>query len=960
MVGYSPEPINGKELSSTEYRLPLSEAGLASGIATRVIIQPLDVLKIRFQLQEEPIHGRNSGKYKGVVQSIRLIHKEEGVRSFWKGHVPAQGLSAIYGLVQFSSFEFLSREIGCRLPGSNQSLRSLADFFCGGLSGCVAMTAAMPLDVIRTRLVAQSGNTVYRGTTHAFIYIWKKEGVVGYFRGWAPSVAQIAPFTGLQFALYNFFLGIWPRIVVHRESTGSLVCGALAGTVAKTVLYPLDMVRHRLQMNGFERRGFGRTSDYRDGMLRTMRMVVKKESFYGLFKGLWPSQIKAAANSGCAFLFYELFCDILRARKNDDLLFGLGSSIMFRVIKAGFASSFCHMFLSMIITGCLQGASWVPATKLVQVWYDAHSYGKMFSILSCGSAMAGLFSLSFSLAQCIALSRDDSLPVHINKNEAVLQFMTFARSTVIWSISILYLFSVEVRTVCETWIPIYVVENGLSLKSFQIAYEIGGVFGNLCSGMLLDKLSLYMNINSACRTFGVGSSILLLFVAFFSSISMHCITIMGTFLGIFVNASINIWSIAASRIVFVVIVGSVLAGSPLAYFVDVTGYDLFFPLFLGHVAILVLTVSLSAEFRLKKNYPSDIKKENIGITIISSSGDIIQSDAMVPQGVFLVIFVVTSILMITSLHHIEEGHVGVYYRGGALLTKVSAPGYHLMVPFVTSYKSVQVTLQTDEAKNVPCGTSGGVMIYFDRIEVVNILSANSVYDIVKNYTVDYDKPLIFNKVHHEVNQFCSSHSLQEVYIDLFDQIDENLKLALQKDLTVMAPGLFVQAVRVTKPKIPEAIRHNYEQMEAEKTRLLVAIQHQKVVEKEAETERKKAVIGLCLELSCSKLKKKAQVASIMQKQTISEKETQKRISQIEDESHLASEKAKADAEFYRVQKEAEANRVLLTPEFLELRRIEAIAKNNKIFYGQNIPSVFFHSENRAEPRVRNAEEFAAQ
>lgn len=43
----------------------------------------------------------------------------------------------------------------------------------------------------------------------------------------------------------------------------------------------------------------------------------------------------------------------------------------------------------------------------------------------------------------------------------------------------------------------------------------------------------------------------------------------------------------------------------------------------------------------------------------------------------------------------------------------------------------------------------------------------TVYDIVKNYTVDYDRPLIFNKVHHEVNQFCSSHTLQEVYIDLF-------------------------------------------------------------------------------------------------------------------------------------------------------------------------------------------------
>lgn len=39
--------------------------------------------------------------------------------------------------------------------------------------------------------------------------------------------------------------------------------------------------------------------------------------------------------------------------------------------------------------------------------------------------------------------------------------------------------------------------------------------------------------------------------------------------------------------------------------------------------------------------------------------------------------------------------------------------------------------------------------------------------------------------------------------------------------------------------------------EAEKTKLLVAVQHQKVVEKEAETERKKAVIGkFCCFIHC--------------------------------------------------------------------------------------------------------------
>uniref|UniRef100_A0A4W2CJF6 Band 7 domain-containing protein n=1 Tax=Bos indicus x Bos taurus TaxID=30522 RepID=A0A4W2CJF6_BOBOX len=202
------------------------------------------------------------------------------------------------------------------------------------------------------------------------------------------------------------------------------------------------------------------------------------------------------------------------------------------------------------------------------------------------------------------------------------------------------------------------------------------------------------------------------------------------------------------------------------------------------------------------------------------------------------------VLLYASIHKIEEGHLAVYYRGGALLTSPSGPGYHIMLPFITTFRSVQTTLQTDEVKNVPCGTSGGVMIYIDRIEVVNMLAPCAVFDIVKNYTADYDKTLIFNKIHHELNQFCSAHTLQEVYIELFDQIDENLKQALQKDLNIMAPGLTIQAVRVTKPKIPEAIRRNFELMEAEKTKLLIAAQKQKVVEKEAETERKKAVIGL--------------------------------------------------------------------------------------------------------------------
>lgn len=74
----------------------------------------------------------------------------------------------------------------------------------------------------------------------------------------------------------------------------------------------------------------------------------------------------------------------------------------------------------------------------------------------------------------------------------------------------------------------------------------------------------------------------------------------------------------------------------------------------------------------------------------------------------------------------------------------------MMIPLLTTYRSVQVTLQTDEVKNVPCGTSGGVMIYFDRIEVVNVLDANSgknligyLHNQLTNYLIIYQHTFLF-------------------------------------------------------------------------------------------------------------------------------------------------------------------------------------------------------------------------
>ncbi|KAM3754710.1 hypothetical protein ACB098_03G186500 [Castanea mollissima] len=282
---------------------------------------------------------------------------------------------------------------------------------------------------------------------------------------------------------------------------------------------------------------------------------------------------------------------------------------------------------------------------------------------------------------------------------------------------------------------------------------------------------------------------------------------------------------------------------------------------------------------------------------------------------------------LSILHQVPEGHVGVYWRGGALQKTITDPGFHLKLPFITHYEPVQVTLQTNQVRDIPCGTKGGVMINFEKIEVVHRLHKDHVHDTLLNYGVQYDNTWIYDKIHHEINQFCSSHSLQQVYIDVFDQIDEKMKDSLQGDCTRYAPGIEIMSVRVTKPTIPESIRRNFEQMEEERTKVLIAIEKQRVVEKEAETSKKLAI---------SEAEKIANVSKILMEQKLMEKDSARKQQEIENQIYMAREKSLADAYFYRVLKEAEVNKLKLTPQFLELKFIEAIADNTKNFLGEKI------------------------
>ncbi|XP_060109061.1 mitochondrial thiamine pyrophosphate carrier [Heteronotia binoei] len=314
MVGYDPNS-QCTSLSSVE----IAAAGSASGLVTRALIGPFDVLKIRFQLQIEQLSSRNpQAKYYGIWQAICQIWVEEGPKAFWKGHVPAQLLSVCYGAVQFVSFEFLTKLAHDNTPYDARDFG--VHFVCGGLSACAATVTVQPLDTLRTRLAAQGEPKIYRNLRHAVVNMYRREGPLTFYRGLNPTIIAIVPYAGLQFSLYNFLIRLYDWIVPDGGSkTGnvkSFVCGSCAGVISKTLTYPFDLFKKRLQVGGFEeaRARFGQVRTY-SGIMDCARQIVRDEGASGFFKGLSPSLLKAAFSTGFTFFWYELFCRLMHTLK---------------------------------------------------------------------------------------------------------------------------------------------------------------------------------------------------------------------------------------------------------------------------------------------------------------------------------------------------------------------------------------------------------------------------------------------------------------------------------------------------------------------------------------------------------------------------------------------------------------------------------------------------------------------
>ncbi|KAK1651262.1 hypothetical protein QYE76_069067 [Lolium multiflorum] len=292
-------------------------AGGVAGAVSKTCTAPLARLTILFQVQgmhSDVATMRNTTIWR---EASRIVY-EEGPRAFWKGNLVTIAHRLPYSSISFYAYEKYKYWLQM-LPGLDKNSGLGADvgvrMVGGGLSGITAASMTYPLDLVRTRLAAQTNTAYYRGISHALFAICRDEGPRGLYKGLGATLLGVGPSIAISFSVYETLRSHW---LLERPCDSpvliSLACGSLSGIASSTFTFPLDLVRRRKQLEG----AGGRANVYKTGLFGTFTHIVRTEGYKGLYRGILPEYCKVVPSVGLIFMTYETLKSMFTGGASDE------------------------------------------------------------------------------------------------------------------------------------------------------------------------------------------------------------------------------------------------------------------------------------------------------------------------------------------------------------------------------------------------------------------------------------------------------------------------------------------------------------------------------------------------------------------------------------------------------------------------------------------------------------------
>ncbi|KAJ2141452.1 mitochondrial aspartate-glutamate transporter agc1 [Coemansia sp. RSA 1287] len=179
-------------------------AGAMAGASQVVFTNPLEIVKIRLQIQGEMLKEA-VGSTKAISRSGAItIIKELGLVGLYKGASACLLRDVPFSAIYFTCYSHLKKDV---FREGERQLGMLDLLLAGAIAGMPAAYLTTPADVIKTRLqvVAKQGETVYTGLTDAARKIYKEEGFKAFFKGGPARIFRSSPQFGATLMCYELF-----------------------------------------------------------------------------------------------------------------------------------------------------------------------------------------------------------------------------------------------------------------------------------------------------------------------------------------------------------------------------------------------------------------------------------------------------------------------------------------------------------------------------------------------------------------------------------------------------------------------------------------------------------------------------------------------------------------------------------------------------------------------------------
>ena len=287
-----------------------SMAASAGAVVTCVVVNPLDVARVRLQVFDARTASATGGlPMTNTMSALREIVRMDGPRALWRGVTPTLMMSVPATGLYFSLYDALKKRITTLIPNTSPLSQSLVPLYAGASARLLAATITLPFEVLKTNMQARSGKIGISGVLREAL---AHGGVRSLWTGFGPTILRDIPFSAIYWAGYEHL-----KIRLQEEFPSSstwipFLAGASSGMMAAFITLPVDVIKTRSQSQ--------LQHTHKLNAINLVKVLFKEEGVKGFFRGAGPRLIRVVPMCAITIGCFEFFSKKILASEAPGLL----------------------------------------------------------------------------------------------------------------------------------------------------------------------------------------------------------------------------------------------------------------------------------------------------------------------------------------------------------------------------------------------------------------------------------------------------------------------------------------------------------------------------------------------------------------------------------------------------------------------------------------------------------------